>query len=144
MDQVRFSFRLNEPLSLLKEKYQRFGYESEILEDDVYLLAYDGHEIIAIVRVSTEHDTAVLRGMFMDKKYHRQGIGRKMLEELSTLLNQKYPTCYCIPYSHLEGFYSLIGFEKMEQEKAPSFIQKRIEGYLNKKMDIILMKRVTT
>jgi hypothetical protein len=37
--------------------------------------------------------------------------------------------CYCIPYAHLVGFYSGIGFEVIAPSDAPDVLRERLESY---------------
>lgn len=140
---IRITYRENESLSYIKDHYVSFGYDSEILEDDTYLLAYDDIRLVAIVRVSTEMDQAVLRGMFIDNEYRRKGIGSQMIKELAVFIDKNFDQCFCIPLGHLGPFYQQIGFEKITDQEAPLFIQKRIDNYRQSEMDVLLMKRVS-
>lgn len=141
IEDIHFTMRTDESLYDIKQSYQKFGYFSPIREEDKYFLAYDDDEIIAIVRIAKEYGTSVLRGMYIDQKYHRQGIGRRMLTNLKPLLDREHPEIYCVPFSHLVPFYGVIGFEKSSLNEAPEFLKGRVEDYRKKGMDSILMKR---
>ena len=141
---IRISYREEESLTFIKKHYESFGYQSDILEDDIYLFAYDDTRLVAIVRVSTEQDHAVLRGMFIDDEYRRRGIGSQMIKELALYLDKNFEQCFCIPLGHLGPFYQQIGFHQISDQEAPLFIQKRIEKYRNGDMDVLLMKRLST
>lgn len=55
--------------------------------------------------------------------------------------NNFNPT-YCIPYSHLEKFYGLIGFKIICEKDAPEFLQERFRLYRkNNPEDFMIMCR---
>jgi hypothetical protein len=63
-----------------------------------------------------------------------------MLRELSAWLGDR--ECYCIPYSHLVGFYAQIGFAEMAPVAAPAFLAERLADYRRRRgLDVVIMGR---
>jgi predicted N-acetyltransferase YhbS len=71
-----------------------------------------------------------LRGMRVADSHQGRGMGTALLRELEPLLANQ--DCYCIPFSHLEQFYSSIGFEVLEDGLVPAFLAERAARYRSK------------
>lgn len=120
--------------------YKKVGYKGETEKDDIIIIAKDKEKIIGVVRISTENNIKILRGMQIDEAYQRKRIGSEMLKKISEVLSDE--TCYCLPLKHLEKFYNQIDFKKIENSSAPIFLQKRLEEYIKKyNYDLIVMKK---
>jgi N-acetylglutamate synthase-like GNAT family acetyltransferase len=121
--------------------YQACNYNGGINDSDTVLIALN-EGIIGAVRICTENDIKILRGMQVKSGFQRGGIGRAMLLYLVEHLDMS--DCYCLPYSHLKDFYSIIGFREITPEEAPDFLAKRLEAYLFKGLDVTVMKTGAT
>lgn len=124
----------------VQEFYETVGYSVPVLPQDKIVVARKNGEIIGAVRVCHENDLLVLRGMQVSSSYQGQGLGSKMLVEIDKHI--KDCECWCLPYAHLENFYSKIGFNRACPENAPQFLQDRLKIYQERGMDNILMCRV--
>jgi N-acetylglutamate synthase-like GNAT family acetyltransferase len=102
--------------------YARWTTKS-IAPSQRFVIAQDGQTIIGAVRLCQEEGHMILRTMQIDERYHRQGIGTRMLVVLEPLLEPA--PCYCLPYAHLPAFYSKIGFQMMPVEQAPPHLYAR-------------------
>ncbi|MCE3009190.1 MAG: GNAT family N-acetyltransferase [Proteobacteria bacterium] len=134
------------PGSDLREKIDLFystnGSRAKARDTDVYLLALHGLEIVGAVRFCIEEETYMLRTMMIDSKCRRNGIGSKLLSSFAKHLElNNIKNAYCLPYPHLESFYSQIGFNKIDIENAPRFLQERYSQYLGRETKTICMKR---
>ena len=94
------------------------------------LVAEDDDRIIGVVRLVIEENTLVLRGMFIDKPYQRQGIGKQMLDLMDVEIGDR--ECYCICKAYLETFLGDIGFTQIKPEKAPEHLTDRYYSYTQK------------
>ena len=81
----------------------------EILESPIFLVAQSKNEIVGILRGRKER----LASLFVQKDFHRQGIGRRLVEIFETEMRQQNvsvirvaATLYAIP------FYSRLGYKK--------------------------------
>ena len=138
---VNFVERRNEPLTKIMEFYESQGYEGGAKEDDTIFLAYMNGEIVCVVRVVIEWNTAVLRGMYVKNEFRGFGIGRDVLTALKPFLEKLDKPCFCISKTHLVQFYGLVGFQPIERKIAPSFLQERYNLYLSKGFDVVLMNK---
>lgn len=92
--------------------------------EDIIVLAEDDNRVIGAVRLCTEEGHLVLRGMDIEASYRRQGLGRRMLEELVQYIGDQ--DCYSLPWKHLDHFYGIIGFQVVEDDQLPEFLQERL------------------
>ena len=122
--------------SAVLEHYRSCHYNAVLGDDDRVVIAIE-NEIIGAVRIAIEHDSKVLRGMQIAADRQREGIGSVMLKFLADHVDLS--DCYCIPFRHLTKFYGLIGFEEIEAKDAPPFLAGRLEDYLNRGLDTIVM-----
>lgn len=131
-----------QPLELdrIQAFYRLTGYDSPLEPLDEVLVVEEGQEIKAAVRLCHEADVIVLRGLMVLESCRRAGIGSMLLGYAQTALGDR--DCYCIPYSHLEGFYGRSGFLRIDPASAPVFLRERYELYRSKlKLNVILMQR---
>ena len=119
--------------------YASLGYQIQIQSSDYVVAAFDNDQIIGVVRLSFDEGTITLRGMMIAPAYQRQGIGTMLIKSLEPTIGTK--TCWCIPHGWLEGFYGQIGFKKIDEDKAPLFLQERIKEARKKWPHVILMVR---
>lgn len=62
-----------------------------------------------------------------------KGIGRLVLQRFQELTDElRIDQVYCIPYGHLEYFYGIINFAKIESAEAPDFLVQRANDYHNR------------
>ena len=119
-----------EDISRVLSFYAERGYGGGIRPEDTVLLAERDGELVGVVRLAIEEGVVVLRGMQVHPKFQRQGIGKRLLATIASELDGK--SCFCIPYAHLVGFYSEIGFQMIDPAKAPIFLRLRLERYQNR------------
>jgi len=119
--------------------YSEVGYGGGVSPSDRILIVRHSGEIIAAVKLSTEHGVLVLRGMYVGEPLRGTGVGSKLLERIAEEIG--LAACWCIPYSHLERFYSQIGFRAVENGQAPEFLAARKRRYLAADHQVIIMWR---
>ena len=113
------------------------NYSGGICEGDRVVIAFD-ERIIGAVRICSENGETVLRGMQVEPAWRRKSIGLLILKFLAHHLNMD--GCYCLPYKHLKGFYASIGFEEVSEDKAPEFLAQRLNSYLNRGLQVMIMQ----
>lgn len=118
--------------------YQLCHYTAGLSEDDQVVIAIED-EIVGAVRIASENNVKVLRGMQIAPDWQREGIGSNMLLFLAEHID--LTDCYCLPYRHLIKFYGLIGFEEIDTTDAPSFLTERLKGYVDRGLDTIIMRK---
>ena len=139
---IRYVEQTSESLKQIAQLYQDFGYKGPIQAEARHYFAYKGSSPIGILRLVKENGYWVLRGMFVDKQYRRQGVGKNFLRFVARHIEKLDQNCYCIPYSHLESFYGTIGFKKVSDLEAPIFLVARKNQYndLENSSYILMMK----
>jgi N-acetylglutamate synthase-like GNAT family acetyltransferase len=119
--------------------YQLTTYKRPVSESDRVFVAEDSGMIYGAVRIESTDGVQVLRGMYMHPDYMRQGIGRKLLKAIEPSLSQT--ESFCIPRDHLFNFYGRAGFNVIDQHEAPSFLAKRLAGYIDEGLPVAIMHR---
>jgi N-acetylglutamate synthase-like GNAT family acetyltransferase len=119
--------------------YHDNGYGATVSPSDCVLMAEVENKIVGVVRICEESDTVVLRGMQVAPGFRTRGIGTALLGEVSELIGDR--ECYCLPYTHLQEFYSRIGFHTVGPERTPGFLKNRRDEYEAKGLDVVVMFR---
>jgi N-acetylglutamate synthase-like GNAT family acetyltransferase len=130
---------LKSDLSAVKSFYSSVGYGGGVGDQDQVLICRQGRVVVAAVKLSPEGGTLVLRGMYVSAALRGQGIGARLLERISEKIGSS--RCWCIPYTHLERFYSGIGFSTVESGEAPNFLKARLAGYVAAGHAVLIMSR---
>jgi GNAT superfamily N-acetyltransferase len=119
--------------------YETWGYKRGVAPGHTVWMAEAASELIGVVRIAPENGTLVLRGMRIAELWRMQGIGSAMLRALAAWLGER--ECFCVPYSHLIGFYGQIGFNEIAPAATPAFLADRLAEYKASGLDISMMVR---
>ena len=119
--------------------YQKCGYGGGVKPEDCIFLARIDNQLVGAVRLCSEMNVLVLRGMQVLPEFQNQGIGTELLKSCNRYLAGKF--CYCLPWQHLRYFYEQIGFKLISPEQLPMFLNQRFQQYIVKKMNVISMYR---
>lgn len=119
--------------------YLSVEYDGGVQPGDRMLVARTVHSIVGAVRLCLEHDTLVLRGMYVAEERRGLGIGTGLLDKTSASIGSS--ECWCIPYTRLTDFYSRIGFRVCEEGAIPPFLVERWERYTAGGKQVVVMKR---
>ena len=119
--------------------YERVGYGAGLATDDLVIGARVAHDLVGVVRLATENEILLLRGMYVLNEFQRQGIGLAMLHAVEDFLGNR--ECWCIPYAHLGSFYMNAGFVERTIDAAPGFLAERLKAYSELGRQVILMHR---
>ena len=128
-------------LAAVQSFYTSVGYGGGVQPSDRLLVSWVEQSIVAAARLCTEGGTLVLRGMYVAELRRGRGIGSRLLKSISDAIGSS--ECWCIPYAHLTGFYSRIGFQVCEGETIPPFLAERRERYTESGRKVVIMKRST-
>ena len=100
-----------------------------LIEEYHLWVALDGNQIIGLISLRSGKLISLL---FVDEKYHKQGVGRALMEALwSYLRKRNVPACivrsspYAVEFYHKLGFTD-IGEEKIEAGMRITPMQKRL------------------
>lgn len=122
--------------------YEKCGYSGRLSLDDKVLIAMRNGSLVGAVRLCSEEQDVVLRGLHVVPDMQRQGIGLALLQACVSRINGV--VCYCIPWAYLEQFYASGGFERCKSGEVPGFLSKRFSKYLEAGRDVIVMRRTPT
>jgi GNAT superfamily N-acetyltransferase len=128
-----------EDLAAVASFYEDVGYGIGVEPGDRIMAAREGKRFVAAVRLCREENTLVLRGMYVAQDRRGQGIGSRLLEAVAPAMGPR--ECWCLPYAHLQEFYSRIGFEECPLELAPRFLEIRASRYLKSGNEVIVMRK---
>jgi len=126
-------------LAAVRLFYSSVGYTGGVESNDRILVLRQAGSLVAAVRVSPEHDTIVLRGMYVSEHLRGQGIGSKLLERVGGEIGNS--ACWCVPFTHLERFYSRIGFRAVVSGETPGFLSARKRRYIAAGREVMVMLR---
>lgn len=115
----------------INQFYRKNGSKAEARPTDLFfLILKDDHQILGCVRYCVEENTAMLRTMMIDEAYRKSGLGSRLLQAFEEHLNRHHiKQTFCIPYAHLEKFYSQIGFRNLGDAEMPDFLLERLTYY---------------
>ena len=119
--------------------YLERKYRGVLSPSAIVVVAERGPELIGLGRVQLEDGVLVLRGMRIDPRFQRRGVGTRILDRLVGDIGGQ--PCYCIPYTHLRGFYGRAGFVEVDLDAAPSFLRDRVFDYRATGLDVLLMRK---
>ena len=121
--------------------YRANEYKPTIRPTDVIIVAENEGKLCGAVRLCEENNSLVLRGMRVSEPVRRQGIGPQLLETAELFIGNR--ACFCIPHRYLQSFYGQIGFEVIDENEAPAFLQARCAKYRDEfGLDVIIECRV--
>jgi GNAT superfamily N-acetyltransferase len=126
-------------LPRLRCAYKEWGYNGSVEDGDLVYVAAANGAMVGLVRRTHEHGVTLLRGMRVAPTYQRRGIGSKLLSVFAhDLANER---CFCVPFSHLVGFYAAAGFLPMRDQSTPAFLPDRLRQYRSDGLDVLVMQR---
>ncbi|MEZ9594911.1 GNAT family N-acetyltransferase [Shewanella sp. 10N.261.52.F9] len=92
-------------------------------------------KIIASARIRPIGQLAILTGMLVHPDFRGQGVGHKLMDELSPVISDG--KTYIFALAHLVGFYSQHGFCAVSS--APNDIQQLFLKYQDSDKELVLM-----
>ena len=116
---------------------QKCSYGGGVKPEDCVFIARIDNQLAGVVRLCSEMNVLVLRGMQVLPEFQGRGIGTKLLKSCNDYLAQQ--SCYCIPWNHLHSFYRQIGFQLISPAELPDFLAQRLEKYIARNMNVIPM-----
>lgn len=132
----------SEVAELVDALYAAHGSSAKARPDDLFFLAFFNDDLIGCVRFCIEENVPLLRTMRIADSWKRKKIGLALLKDFAAYLDsEKISNVFCLPYSHLPGFYGNIGFEMVSEKETPLFLLERLKGYKAKGLDCLIMRR---
>jgi predicted N-acetyltransferase YhbS len=124
----------------LNEQYVAWGYRGGVDRENALFVAVLDGRAVGLVRRAREDQLTLLRGMYVDPAHHREGIGSALLDRFVRELEGA--ECYCVPFTHLTGFYERAGFAVVSDADAPATLAERTRRYRAEGRDVLMMRRV--
>jgi GNAT superfamily N-acetyltransferase len=96
---------------------KRDNIEEKFLGATVCLVAVDGTEVVGVLRCQEEW----VRNLFVDGRYHRQGIGSRLMEECERTCRRRglqalklNSTLFALPFYQVRGYKKMTGVQRRE------------------------------
>lgn len=86
--------------------------DSNWISEREFYGAFEENRLVGVIATKDKSHIALL---FVDGKYHRRGIGKKLYEKVKEINDKDYFTLNSSPYAH--EFYKHLGFEDTESEQ---------------------------
>ncbi len=119
--------------------YDSQGYGgAPVAPSDFVVLAKYRDQIVGAGRLCLEQEHLWLRGMQVEPKFQRRGLGTKILQRLDHEIGGRM--CCCLPHDHLVAFYMRAGFEPVV-EALPTALSVRLASYLARGLKVVAMMR---
>ena len=105
--------------------YRReLGRDVDLRPDEQIVVAREGNDVVAAVRLFPEASTMLLRTMVVARSLRGRGVGATLLREFSKRIGAR--ECYCFPWTYLDGFYGSIGFRRIADAEVPAPLRHRL------------------
>jgi len=141
MDSIDVAVAGQGELSQAQRFYQSRGYGgAAIVSSDHVVVARAGACIVGVGRLCREDGLLWLRGMQIEPRYQRRGLGSMILRQLEHAIGDRW--CCCLPYGHLVGFYRQ-GFEPAAGDLPPA-LGARLGNYRARGLDVLAMVRAVS
>lgn len=126
-------------LPLVDKFYQSQDYNIKCGRNErVFTLSHPEKGIIAAARLVPQGTDYWLRNLLVARPWRQKGLGKLLMQ---TLLPELQPgACYCFALTHVEAFYSRLGFHGVLPEACNSLIAQRYQQYRARGRDWVLMK----
>ena len=139
MDSIDVAVAGQGELSQAQRFYQSRGYGgAAIVSSDHVVVARAGACIVGVGRLCREDGLLWVRGMQIEPRYQRRGIGSMILRQLEHAIRDRW--CCCLPYGHLVGFHRQAAFEPAAGDLPPA-LGARLGNYLARGLDVLAMVR---
>jgi len=125
-------------LPLLKRFYKQNYPSTKPKSDELIIVAYDQHTMVAVVRFRPIANYRLLTGMAVNETNRGSGVGTKLLLHCQQHILEGND--FCFSYSHLQHFYQQAQFKKIDKEALPAELKDLFERYSTSGKDLIPMQ----
>ncbi|MCM3273371.1 GNAT family N-acetyltransferase [Paenibacillus elgii] len=135
-----------EDMPWVNEQYREVGFAASDYGNEIIVLAEWNGEKAGVGRlVNMGQDTYEMGGIYVQERFR----GKQAANAIVGLLVEEagrrgVPHVYCIPFAHLESFYSRFGYIRVEDESAvhPGVLKKYRWCRAEYPQETILMKLI--
>lgn len=122
-----------------KQKGSASGDERVFVVNTCDPITSDEHILIAAVRLVPYSGYYWLRSLYVAAPHQGKGIGSLLLAFVNEQVKQDI---HCFPYTHLDRFYALSGYQLTQPAQLPMSLSQLFDRYNHKGDNIIAMSRI--
>lgn len=111
---------------LVNRFYKAQGYKGKARGNEI-VFTLQQRQIVAALRIVPLAEQWLLRGVWVDSKLRRQGLGQALLEGITPLLTMS--EYYCFAEQNVVPFYLKVGFIMQDSHTLPVPILQRFKTY---------------
>ncbi len=86
-----------------------------------FLIAEKDNNVVGLIRGCYDGSRAIIHQLAVDKEYQRQGIGKKLIHELSLRLKKDGAPSVAVTVGEAENYYKPLGFSDPETKLLVAF-----------------------
>jgi len=116
--------------------YRSQKHKGSASGDEQVFVIYQDEDIIAAVRLVPFKGYFWLRSLYVKSELRGQKLGHLLLKAVHEALNDPI---YCFPYTHLLDFYTVSGYQLVDEKNMPEALQDLFKRYSRKGTAIINM-----
>lgn len=115
-----------EEIFWVNNQYDQIGFKHSDYSNELIAIAEVNGERAGLGRLQRLTDNiAELGGMYVNEDFRGHGLAAKIVNYLLQH-SDEYRQIYCLPFSHLEGFYQRFGFKPCQNlVEAPSAVVEK-------------------
>jgi len=128
MTSPEFSLLSGESLARANETYAAIAFQaSDTVRDRTFGLEGEDGELVALGRIQRYPDGELEVGGFWVREDQRgRGIARRLVQHVLDTLPPG-TVAWCVPFEHLEAFYTSFGMERVETQRAPASLRDKLD-----------------
>ena len=133
-----FSKWQGENFRAVNKFYRSQKHKGSASGDEQVFIIKDDQDIVGAVRLVPYDGYFWLRSLYIEESLQKQGLGSRLL----TFVHEHIQLpIYCFPYLHLDGFYSLAGYQLLDEDKLPNSLAQLHARYNRKGQGVLVMAR---
>lgn len=119
--------------------YRRQKHKGSASGNETVFVIEDNENMIGAVRLVPYEGYFWLRSLYIEQTIQGKGLGSQLLQHINKAISLPI---YCFPYTHLEHFYRLSGYELLIDEQLPLSMQQLFARYNRKGQSILAMAKL--
>lgn len=123
---IKILVATKEHLDWINSQYKEINFKlSDLDKEEIIIAEYDNSKVGVGRLQEIDNHNSELGGIYILPNYRNLGIASKIVSEL-LLIGAKYKRIYCLPFSHLNQFYTRFGFSDVDDQRlVPNKILKK-------------------
>lgn len=122
---IEFTFASSDDLSSIKELLRKSGLPHEDVNAHLrhFIVAKDGGALVGVVGLEKCGEVGLLRSLAVTNSYQRRGIARNLYARILDYTHSQAIKKLFLLTTTAEGFFSKMGFARVERDKIPESIR---------------------